>query len=115
MVSLQGNGQFEITQTKYRLTEEQKQEDGEKLFDFCAECLKTFVLTNMDSIVEHGADEEAVKEDGVAVAAATTMSSVSDSGVAGSLIKPGQELALGFTVCTFTCMAARHAAEYATM
>ncbi len=43
------------------------------------------------------------------------MSSVSDSGVAGSLIKPGQELALGFTVCTFTCMAARHAAEYATM
>lgn len=97
LVSLQGNGQFEITQTKYRLTEEQKQEDGEKLFDFCAECLKTFVLTNMDSIVEHGADEEAVKEDGVAVAAATTKSSVSDSGVAGSLIKPGQELALGFT------------------
>jgi hexokinase len=47
LVTLQGNGKFEITQSKYRLTEEQKQEDGQKLFDFCAECLKTFVETNL--------------------------------------------------------------------
>lgn len=43
LVHLQGDGRFEITQTKYRLTEEQKQEDGEKLFDFCAECVANFV------------------------------------------------------------------------
>ncbi|ETW77625.1 hypothetical protein HETIRDRAFT_389219 [Heterobasidion irregulare TC 32-1] len=48
LVTLQGEGKFEITQSKYRLTEEQKQEDGQKLFDFCAECLKTFVTTNLD-------------------------------------------------------------------
>ncbi|KAI0298406.1 hexokinase [Multifurca ochricompacta] len=47
LVTLQGNGKFEITQSKYRLTEEQKQEDGQKLFDFCAECLKTFIDTNL--------------------------------------------------------------------
>lgn len=66
LVTLQGHGKFEITQTKYRLTEEQKQEDGAKLFDFCAECLQTFIQTNM--------------------------------GEAEGMIKPGQELALGFTV-----------------
>lgn len=43
LVHLQGNGKFEITQTKYRLTEEQKQDEGEKLFDFCAECVANFV------------------------------------------------------------------------
>jgi Hexokinase len=47
LVTLQGNGKFEITQSKYRLSEEQKQEDGQKLFDFCAECLKTFIETNL--------------------------------------------------------------------
>ncbi|KAK0469206.1 hexokinase [Desarmillaria tabescens] len=47
LVNLQGEGKFEITQAKYRLTEEQKQDDGQKLFDFCAECLKTFVDTNL--------------------------------------------------------------------
>jgi hexokinase len=47
LVTLLTNGKFEITQTKYRLTEEQKQEDGEKLFDFCAECLKTFVQSHL--------------------------------------------------------------------
>lgn len=47
LVTLQGEGKFEITQTKYRLTEEQKQDDGQKLFDFCAECLKTFIDTNI--------------------------------------------------------------------
>ncbi len=31
LVTLEGEGKFEVTQTKYRLTEEQKQEDGEKL------------------------------------------------------------------------------------
>ena len=48
LVTLQGHGRFEITQTKYRLTEEQKQEEGEKLFDFCAECVKSFVETNTE-------------------------------------------------------------------
>ncbi|CAH7666155.1 hexokinase [Phakopsora pachyrhizi] len=38
-VELEGEGKFEITQAKYRLTEEQKQQEGEKLFDFCAEFL----------------------------------------------------------------------------
>lgn len=47
LVTLQGEGKFEITQTKYRLTEDQKQDDGQKLFDFCAECLNTFVESNM--------------------------------------------------------------------
>jgi hypothetical protein len=47
LVTLQGNGKFEITQSKYRLTEEQKQEEGQKLFDFCAQCLKTFIDTNL--------------------------------------------------------------------
>jgi hexokinase len=47
LVTLQGNGKFEITQSKYRLTEDQKQEEGQKLFDFCAQCLKTFIDTNL--------------------------------------------------------------------
>ncbi|KAA1066628.1 hexokinase A, variant 2 [Puccinia graminis f. sp. tritici] len=42
-VELQGDGRFEITQAKYKLTDEQKQQEGEKLFDFCAECLSKFV------------------------------------------------------------------------
>ncbi|KAJ6552276.1 hexokinase [Mycena vulgaris] len=67
LVTLQGEGKFEITQTKYRLTEEQKQEDGQKLFDFCAECLKTFVDTNL-------ADE-----------------------ASGLHLPPGDKLPLGFT------------------
>ncbi|KAF9011738.1 hexokinase-domain-containing protein [Cyathus striatus] len=47
LVTVMGDGKFEITQTKYRLTEDQKQEDGQKLFDFCAESLKTFIETNL--------------------------------------------------------------------
>jgi len=43
LVTVQGDGKFEITQSKYRLTEEQKQDEGQKLFDFCAECLKIFI------------------------------------------------------------------------
>ncbi|RDB17141.1 Hexokinase-2 [Hypsizygus marmoreus] len=67
LVSIQGEGKFEITQSKYRLTEEQKQDDGQKLFDFCAECLKTFVDTNL-------ADADA-----------------------GHELQPGEMLPLGFT------------------
>jgi hexokinase len=42
-VILKGGGQFEVTQTKFRLTEEQKQIEGQELFDFCADCLNTFI------------------------------------------------------------------------
>lgn len=48
LVTLNGNGQFELTQAKYRLTEDQKQEDGQKLFDFCAESLATFIKTQLE-------------------------------------------------------------------
>ena len=47
LVAVQGDGKFEITQSKYRLTEEQKHGEGQKLFDFCAECLKTFIDTSL--------------------------------------------------------------------
>jgi len=47
LVKLQGNGKFEITQSKYRLTEEQKHIEGSELFDFCGKCLKTFTDTNV--------------------------------------------------------------------
>ena len=53
LVNLSGSGKFEITQSKYRLTEEQKHEDGQKLFDFCAECLKAFI----DASIENGTIE----------------------------------------------------------
>lgn len=72
LVAVQGHGKFEITQTKYRLTEEQKQDDGQKLFDFCAECLKKFIDTNFVD---------------------------SETGI--STLKPGEILPLGFTVCFF--------------
>ena len=49
LVTLQGGGKWEIVQSKYRLTEEQKQDDGQQLFDFCGECLKTFVNSNIES------------------------------------------------------------------
>ncbi|KZT26031.1 hexokinase [Neolentinus lepideus HHB14362 ss-1] len=67
LVTLQGSGRFEITQTKYRLSEDQKQEDGQKLFDFCAECLKTFI------------DQHVGEEPGMIN------------------LKPGDKLPLGFT------------------
>ncbi|BGP25508.1 hexokinase [Rhodotorula toruloides] len=50
-VELEGDGKFEVTQTKYRLTEEQKQGDAQLLFDFCAECLGNFVT-------DHFGDED---------------------------------------------------------
>ncbi|WFD44749.1 hexokinase [Malassezia psittaci] len=43
IVKLMGDGKFEITQSKVRLSDEQKREDGSKLFDFCAKCVKEFV------------------------------------------------------------------------
>jgi len=67
LVTLQGDGKFEITQSKYRLSEEQKNGDGQALFDFCAASLRTFVETNMEG------------------------------GEGGGAIRPGQELPLGFT------------------
>lgn len=57
LVTLQGEGKFEITQSKYRLSEEQKQEDGQKLFDFCAQCLKTFIDSNiLEGTIKQGQD-----------------------------------------------------------
>ena len=47
LVALNGGGKFEITQSKYQLTEEQKHGDGQKLFDFCADCVKTFIKSNL--------------------------------------------------------------------
>lgn len=47
-VELLGNGKFEITQVKYRLTDEQKHEEGTKLFDFCAQCCKDFIDQRCD-------------------------------------------------------------------
>jgi hexokinase len=44
---VQGNGKFEVTQAKHRLTEDQKHDDGQKLFDFCAECLNNFMNTTL--------------------------------------------------------------------
>jgi hexokinase len=44
---VQGDGKFEVTQSKHRLTEDQKHGDGQKLFDFCAECLKNFINTTL--------------------------------------------------------------------
>ena len=75
LVSVQGDGKFEITQSKYRLTEEQKQEDGQRLFDFCAESLKTFIDTNFVD--------------------------TSEEGRGASTLKEGEILPLGFTVRTF--------------
>lgn len=48
LVTLMGEGKFEVTQSKYRLTEEQKHSDGSALFDFCADCLKTFIDNNFE-------------------------------------------------------------------
>ncbi|KAJ9116926.1 hypothetical protein QFC22_004584 [Naganishia vaughanmartiniae] len=47
LVTLKGQGKFEIKQTKYKLTDEQKQDDGRKLFDFCAECLASFITDDL--------------------------------------------------------------------
>jgi hexokinase len=43
LVKLLGNSKFTLTQSKFRLTEEQKQGNGEELFDFCAQCVKDFI------------------------------------------------------------------------
>lgn len=108
LVSLQGAGKFEITQTKYRLTEEQKHDDGEKLFDFCAECLQTFILTNMANVDEPGSavlselEEKTNKLGGETERIGNTGRVVGEggdgSGNGEGLLTPGQELPLGFTV-----------------
>lgn len=57
LVTVQGDGKFELTQTKYRVTEEQKQEDGQKLFEFCAKCVAEFVNVNIgesDGLLKKG-------------------------------------------------------------
>lgn len=43
LVKLLGNSKFTLTQSKFRLAEEQKQGNGDDLFDFCAQCLKSFI------------------------------------------------------------------------
>lgn len=43
LVKLLGNSKFTLTQSKFRLTEELKQGNGEGLFDFCAQCVKDFI------------------------------------------------------------------------
>lgn len=43
LVKLLGNSKFTLTQSKFRLTEEQKQGGGEDLFDFCAQCVRDFI------------------------------------------------------------------------
>lgn len=49
LVELLGKGKFELTQSKFRITDEQKHEDGAKLFDFCARCIKDFIETHFGS------------------------------------------------------------------
>jgi len=48
-VELEGEGKFAITQSKYRLTDEQKLGDGQALFDFCAECLASFIKDHYEN------------------------------------------------------------------
>lgn len=50
LVTVKGNGEFELTQTKYRISNEQKREDGEKLFDFFAESIRHFIEHQYGSI-----------------------------------------------------------------
>lgn len=63
-VTLQGKGKFEITQTKFRLTDEQKQCEGQELFDFCAQCLNTFITDHFGSGKE---DEDIILEEDIAL------------------------------------------------
>ncbi|KDN42395.1 putative hexokinase [Tilletiaria anomala UBC 951] len=59
-VALKGQGKFEVTQTKFRLTDEQKQEEGQKLFEFCAKCLDTFICDHFSS---EGSEGPLLEED----------------------------------------------------
>ncbi|XAO26837.1 hypothetical protein I312_105678 [Cryptococcus bacillisporus CA1280] len=54
LVTLLGRGKFEVTQTKYRLTEEQKQDEGQALLDFCAECLDSFIRDTLGRTEKDG-------------------------------------------------------------
>ncbi|KAE8212283.1 hypothetical protein CF327_g4055 [Tilletia walkeri] len=62
-VLLKGEGKFEVTQSKFRLTEEQKQEDGQNLFDFCAECLHRFIKDHFGD----GSDESVILEESISL------------------------------------------------
>lgn len=63
-VVLKGNSQFEVTQTKFRLTDEQKQCEGQELFDFCADCLHTFIKDHFGS---GNPDEDVILEEDIAL------------------------------------------------
>lgn len=63
-VVLMGKGKFEITQTKFRLTDEQKQIEGQELFDFCAECLHTFIQDHFGGPEK---DQEVILEEDIAL------------------------------------------------
>lgn len=93
-MTLQGSGKFEITQSKYRLSEEQKNGDGQKLFDFCAECLKTFVETNI------GSDDEGPIKDGQHLPLGFTVSSFSchSYGAAAAIIWTISVMMLGLQI-----------------
>ncbi|KAF8188801.1 hexokinase [Mycena galopus ATCC 62051] len=77
-----GGTNLRVCLTKYRLTEEQKQEDGQKLFDFCAECLRTFVDTQLQE-AEERRRELGLKE--------------GEEVEGGFRLKEGEKLPLGFT------------------
>lgn len=42
-------GQFEIYQSKYRLPDEVKVGDGDRLWDYMAECVKQFLIANHET------------------------------------------------------------------
>lgn len=46
LVSVEGGGKFSMIQQKDLVTEEQKQEDGLKLFELCAKYVAKFVKAN---------------------------------------------------------------------
>lgn len=62
-VELKGKGEFEVTQTKFRLTDEQKQCEGQELFDFCADCLNTFIKDHFGN----GTEEDVILEEEIAL------------------------------------------------
>lgn len=62
-VELEGQGKFEITQTKFRLTDEQKHCEGQELFDFCASCLDTFIKDHFGN----GTTEDVILEEHISL------------------------------------------------
>jgi hexokinase len=62
-VQLKGKGEFEMTSTKFRLTDEQKQCEGQELFDFCAQCLDRFIKDHFGD----GGDDDVILEEEIAL------------------------------------------------